>query len=131
MDNQTVRNVYVIGPDKKIKLVIAIPMSTGRNFDEVLRVIDSMQLTAASQGGDAGELASRRQGDHPAGGQRRGSERAVPGRWHAPKPYSAIRATAGEVNVRVVRVVRVVRGRRNVPNDPNDPNALGDSTGTS
>src|SRR5918993_2810791 len=46
MDNQTVRNVYVIGPDKKIKLVISYPMSTGRNFDEVLRVIDSMQLTA-------------------------------------------------------------------------------------
>ena len=45
-DNATVRNVYVIGPDKKIKLVISYPMSTGRNFDEVLRVIDSMQLTA-------------------------------------------------------------------------------------
>jgi hypothetical protein len=46
MDNQTVRHVYVIGPDKKIKLVISYPISTGRNFDEVLRVIDSMQLTA-------------------------------------------------------------------------------------
>src|SRR6267142_2991749 len=45
-DNQTVRNVYVIGPDKKIKLMIVYPMTTGRNFDEVLRVIDSMQLTA-------------------------------------------------------------------------------------
>lgn len=45
-DNQTVRNVYVIGPDKKIKLVISYPMSTGRNFDEVLRVIDSLRLTA-------------------------------------------------------------------------------------
>ena len=45
-DNATVRNVYVIGPDKKIKLLLSYPMSTGRNFDEVLRVIDSMQLTA-------------------------------------------------------------------------------------
>ena len=46
MDNATVRSVFVVGPDKKIKLMLAYPMSTGRNFDEVLRVIDSMQLTA-------------------------------------------------------------------------------------
>jgi thioredoxin-dependent peroxiredoxin len=45
-DNQTVRNVYVIGPDKKVKLVLVYPMTTGRNFDEVLRVLDSLQLTA-------------------------------------------------------------------------------------
>jgi thioredoxin-dependent peroxiredoxin len=48
-DNQTVRNVFVIGPDKKIKLILVYPMSTGRNFDEVLRVIDSLQLTANHQ----------------------------------------------------------------------------------
>jgi thioredoxin-dependent peroxiredoxin len=49
VDNQTVRNVYVIGPDKKVKLVLVYPMTTGRNFDEVLRVIDSLQLTAKHQ----------------------------------------------------------------------------------
>ena len=47
--NQTVRNVFVVGPDKKIKLVLVYPMTTGRNFDEVLRVIDSLQLTASHQ----------------------------------------------------------------------------------
>jgi len=48
-DNATVRNVYVVGPDKKIKLILVYPMTTGRNFDEVLRVIDSLQLTARHQ----------------------------------------------------------------------------------
>ena len=68
MDNQTVRNVYVIGPDKKIKLVISYPMSTGRNFDEVLRVIDSMQLTARHKVATPVNGVGRRH--HPASGQR-------------------------------------------------------------
>jgi alkyl hydroperoxide reductase subunit AhpC len=87
MDNQTVRNVYVIGPDKKIKLVISYPMSTGRNFDEVLRVIDSMQLTARHK---VATPANWREGDKviilPAVSDAAARE-TYPEGWTAPKPY--------------------------------------------
>jgi alkyl hydroperoxide reductase subunit AhpC len=87
MDNQTVRNVYVIGPDKKIKLVISYPMSTGRNFDEVLRVIDSMQLTAQHK---VATPANWRDGDKviilPAVSDAEAKEK-YPDGWTAPKPY--------------------------------------------
>ena len=87
MDNQTVRNVYVIGPDRKIKLVISYPMSTGRNFDEVLRVIDSMQLTARHK---VATPVNWHPGDKviilPAVTDAEARER-FPGGWHAPKPY--------------------------------------------
>ena len=87
MDNQTVRNVYVIGPDKKIKLVISYPMSTGRNFDELLRVIDSMQLTARHK---VATPANWREGDKviilPAVSDAAARE-TYPEGWTAPKPY--------------------------------------------
>jgi len=87
MDNQTVRNVYVIGPDKKIKLVLSYPMSTGRNFDEVLRVIDSMQLTAKHK---VATPANWREGDNviilPSVTEAEAKERYPEG-WKAPKPY--------------------------------------------
>ncbi len=87
MDNQTVRNVYVIGPDRKIKLVISYPMSTGRNFDEVLRVIDSMQLTAKHK---VATPVNWRDGDKviilPAVTEAEAKERYPEG-WTAPKPY--------------------------------------------
>jgi len=89
-DNQTVRNVYVIGPDKKIKLMISYPMTTGRNFDEVLRVIDSLQLTAKhkvstpvnwKQGEDVIIAGSVSDED---------AKKQYPRGWKAPRPYLRI-----------------------------------------
>jgi alkyl hydroperoxide reductase subunit AhpC len=89
-DNATVRSVFVIGPDKKIKLILTYPMSTGRNFEEVLRVLDSMQLTAKhkvatpvnwKQGEDVIILASVSEED---------AKKAFPDGWKAPRPYLRI-----------------------------------------
>jgi len=89
-DNATVRNVYVIGPDKKIKLVISYPMSTGRNFDEVLRVIDSLQLTAKHK---VATPANWKDGDDViilAAVSEDEAKRTYPGGWRSPKPYFRI-----------------------------------------
>ena len=94
MDNATVRSVFVIGPDKLIKLTITYPMSTGRNFDEVLRVLDSVQLTASAQGGHAGELESRGQGHHPAGGFGRRRPGKVPSGLGFPQALHPFRRSA-------------------------------------
>ena len=67
-NNATVRTVFVVGPDKKIKLMLSYPMSTGRNFDEVLRVLDSMQLTAKHKVATPVNWKTGRRRDHPAGG---------------------------------------------------------------
>jgi alkyl hydroperoxide reductase subunit AhpC len=89
-DNQTVRNVFVIGPDKKIKLILVYPMTTGRNFDEVMRVIDSLQLTARhkvatpvnwKQGEDVIIAGSVSDED---------ARKQYPDGWKAPKPYIRI-----------------------------------------
>jgi alkyl hydroperoxide reductase subunit AhpC len=87
--NQTVRNVFVIGPDKKIKLVLVYPMTTGRNFDEVLRVIDSLQLTAEHK---VATPAQWRQGDDViiAGSVSDEQAREIFGEWESPKPYIRI-----------------------------------------
>jgi alkyl hydroperoxide reductase subunit AhpC len=89
-DNATVRNVYVIGPDKKIKLLISYPMSTGRNFDEVLRVIDSLQLTAKHK---VATPANWQQGDNviilPAVSDDE-AKNIYPQGWSAPRPYLRI-----------------------------------------
>ena len=89
-DNQTVRNVFVIGPDKKIKLVLVYPMTTGRNFDEVLRVIDSLQLTAAHR---LATPAGWREGEDViiAGSVSDEEAREIyPDGWDAPRPYLRI-----------------------------------------
>ena len=85
-DNQTVRNVFVIGPDKKIKLILIYPMTTGRNFDEVLRVIDSLQLTAKHK---VATPAQWRQGDNViiAGSVSNDEAKELFGDWDEPKPY--------------------------------------------
>jgi thioredoxin-dependent peroxiredoxin len=89
-DNQTVRNVFVIGPDKKIKLVLVYPMTTGRNFDEVLRVIDSLQLTATHK---VATPVNWRQGDHViiAGSvSDQEARETYPDGWESPRPYIRI-----------------------------------------
>lgn len=86
-DNATVRNVYVIGPDKKVKLIITYPMSTGRNFDEVLRVIDSLQLTATKS---VATPANWKQGDDViilASISDDAAKEKFPGGWKTLKPY--------------------------------------------
>ena len=88
-DNQTVRNVFVIGPDKKVKLVLVYPMTTGRNFDEVLRVIDSLQLTAKHR---VSTPVNWQQGEDViiAGSVSNDQAKEIFGHWKEPKPYLRI-----------------------------------------
>jgi alkyl hydroperoxide reductase subunit AhpC len=88
-DNQTVRNVFVIGPDKTIKLILVYPMTTGRNFDEVLRVIDSLQLTAKHK---VATPVNWQQGDKViiAGSVNNEQAKEIFGEWEEPKPYIRI-----------------------------------------
>jgi alkyl hydroperoxide reductase subunit AhpC len=88
-DNQTVRNVFVIGPDKKVKLILVYPMTTGRNFDEVLRVIDSLQLTAKHK---VSTPVNWKQGEDViiAGSVSDDEAKELFGEWEAPKPYIRI-----------------------------------------
>ena len=87
MDNMTVRSVFVVGPDKRVKLILTYPMTTGRNFDEVLRVVDSMQLTASHQ---VATPVNWQDGDDviivPAVSDEAAREK-YPDGWRAPKPY--------------------------------------------
>jgi thioredoxin-dependent peroxiredoxin len=88
-DNPTVRNVFVIGPDKKVKLILVYPMTTGRNFDEVLRVIDSLQLTANHK---VATPVNWKQGEDViiAGSVSNDDAKEIFGEWESPKPYIRI-----------------------------------------
>ena len=89
-DNMTVRNVFVVGPDKKIKLILVYPMTTGRNFDEVLRVLDSLQLTAKHK---VATPVNWKQGDDViiAGSvSDEDAKKTYPDGWKAPRPYLRI-----------------------------------------
>ncbi len=93
-DNQTVRNVFIIGPDKKIKLILVYPMTTGRNFDEVLRVLELVAAYRQAPRGDAGELETGR-GHHPhRRHHRRRSQEALSSRLQAAEALYPHRATA-------------------------------------
>ena len=93
-DNQTVRNVFVIGPDKKIKLILVYPMTTGRNFDEVLRVIDSLQLTAKHK---VATPVNWKPGEDViiAGSVSDEQAKEIFGEWESPKPVHPDRPAAG------------------------------------
>ena len=86
MDNQTVRNVFVVGPDKTIKLILVYPMTTGRNFDEILRALDSMQMTARHK---VATPVNWKQGDDViiAGSVSNDEAKELFGEWDEPKPY--------------------------------------------
>jgi alkyl hydroperoxide reductase subunit AhpC len=88
-DNQTVRTVLVIGPDKKVKLILVYPMTTGRNFDEVLRVIDSLQLTATHR---VATPVNWKQGEDViiAGSVSNDEAKEIFGEWEEPRPYIRI-----------------------------------------
>lgn len=90
VDNQTVRNVFVIGPDKLIKLILVYPMSTGRNFDEVLRVIDSMQLTARHKVATPVNWKSGEDVIIVPAVSDEDARKQFPDGWEAPRPYLRI-----------------------------------------
>ena len=87
--NQTVRTVFLVGPDKKIKLMLTYPMTTGRNFDEILRVIDSLQLTAKNK---VATPVNWKQGEDViiAGSVSNDQAKEIFGSWKEPKPYIRI-----------------------------------------
>jgi thioredoxin-dependent peroxiredoxin len=89
-DNQTVRNVFVIGPDKKIKLILVYPMTTGRNFDEVLRVVDSLQLTAKHKVSTPAQWKPGEDVIISGSVSNDQAKELFPDGWESPKPYIRI-----------------------------------------
>ena len=121
-DNQTVRNVFVVGPDKKVKLILVYPMTTGRNFDEVLRVIDSLQLTARHK--VATPVNWRQDEDVIISGSVSDERpRELFGEWEAPRPYIRIVPQPGRRGPRAVTAPELER----VVGRVRDEEACGDS----
>jgi alkyl hydroperoxide reductase subunit AhpC len=89
-DNQTVRNVFVVGPDKKVKLILVYPMTTGRNFDEVLRVIDSMQMTAKHKVATPVNWKNGEEVIIVPSVSDEDAKKTYPDGWKSPKPYIRI-----------------------------------------
>jgi alkyl hydroperoxide reductase subunit AhpC len=89
-DNQTVRNVFVVGPDKKVKLILIYPMTTGRNFDEVLRVIDSLQLTAKKKVATPVNWKNGEDVIIAGSVSDEDARKTYPQGWKSPKPYIRI-----------------------------------------
>ena len=95
-DNQTVRNVFVVGPDKKVKLILVYPMTTGRNFDEVLRVIDSLQLTANHKVATPAQWQPGEDVIIAGSVSDEQAKETYPEGWDAPRPWLRIVPQPGE-----------------------------------
>jgi alkyl hydroperoxide reductase subunit AhpC len=89
-DNATIRSVFIVGPDKKIKLILTYPMTTGRNFDEVLRVLDSLQLTAKHKVATPVNWKSGEDVIIAGSVSNEDAKAKYPGGWKSPKPYLRI-----------------------------------------
>ncbi len=113
-NNATVRSVFVIGPDKKIKAMLTYPMSTGRNFDEVLRILELGAADRKAPDRDPGQLEAGRRRDHRAGGVERGGAEALPERFPRAEAVSALRSATARLTARDGQITRLCLSPREI-----------------